>query len=151
VTARPALVCPRDGAAFVPERVQRIEVDRCPVCRGFWLDAHELGELEAARASEHARRGTVDYAQRASELRCPVCARPLTAFNYRAHNVELDMCEDEHGYWLDAGEEREVLAVLQERARGILRIPSAEAAWHRARKGGAGGGLFDRVRWFFDR
>lgn len=149
--ATTALACPRDGTALVAERVQGIEVDRCPACRGLWLDAHELGELEATRTDDDTRRGMVDYARRDSDLRCPVCGKAMAAFNYRAHNLELDTCDDEHGYWLDAGEDREVLAVLQARARGLRRIPAAEAAWHNARRGGRGGGMMGRVRRFLGR
>lgn len=145
------LACPRDGGTLVAERVQGIDVDRCPNCRGLWLDAHELDELEAKHADETTRRATVDYARRPSGLACPVCGRAMTAFNYRAHNVELDTCDDEHGYWLDAGEDREVLAVLQARGRGLRRVPGAEAAWHAARRRSGGGGLLGSLRRFFGR
>lgn len=145
--------CPRDGSVLAAERMHGIEVERCPSCRGVWLDAHELGELEAKRADEETRRGMVGYAQRASELRCPACGNAMTAFNYRGHHLELDTCDDEHGYWLDAGEDREVLAVIEARRRGLRRVPAAEAAWHAARRGGRGdgGGLMGGLRRFFGR
>jgi Zn-finger nucleic acid-binding protein len=146
---QPTLTCPRDGTLLSDDRVQGVHVDRCATCRGIWLDPHELDELEAAGVDEDTRRGTVEFAQRPSELSCPVCGRAMRAFNYRAHNVELEIC-DEHGYWLDHGEDRHVNDVLQERRRSLSRIPSAEAAWHRTRQGG-GGGITDRIRRFFGR
>ena len=141
------LTCPRDGTPLVTEDVYGVAADRCGQCRGLWLDEPELGELESVRAHEDARRGMVDYAQRPSELACPVCGQPMTAFNYRAHNLELERCE-EHGYWLDAGEDRRVLDIVQERARSLGRVSSAEAAWQEARRGGGrtGGGFLGGIR-----
>ena len=53
----------------------------------------------------------------------------MKAFNYRAYNLELDTCPEEHGYWLDSGEEGRVRDIISERVRGLQRSASAEAAW----------------------
>jgi hypothetical protein len=72
----------------------------------------------------------------------------MTSFNYRAYNLELDACESDHGWWLDAGEEARVRDVIQERVKGLSRAASAEAAWGKFLGGlrGGGGGLFRRRR-----
>jgi Zn-finger nucleic acid-binding protein len=115
---------------MVVEQHQGIEVDRCPQCNGRWLDHHELDQLEAATApSEGDRRATIEYAKRESELNCPVCGKRMRAFNYRAYNLELDTCEDEHGFWLDAGEEGRVRDIMEERVQGLERSATAEEAW----------------------
>lgn len=33
--------CPKDGADLVTEDYQGVQIDRCPECRGMWLDAGE--------------------------------------------------------------------------------------------------------------
>lgn len=121
--------CPRGHGALIVEHHAGIEVDRCETCGGRWLDAHELDALEATVAHEDARRGMVAYARRPSELRCPVCGRPMVAFNYRANNLELDTCPDEHGYWLDAGESDRVRDLVEQRVRDLDRAATAEASW----------------------
>jgi len=122
--------CPRDGAELVAEQHRDIEVDRCPQCSGRWLDHHELDQLEATVApEEHDRRATLEYAKRPSELSCPVCGKQMRAFNYRAYNLEIDTCEDEHGFWLDAGEEGRLRDIMAERVRGLERASSAEESW----------------------
>lgn len=73
----------------------------------------------------------------------------MNAFNYRAHNLELDMCVD-HGYWLDAGEDKRVLDLIEARARDLRRISRAEAGWQNVR-GGGGGGFLGSLRRFFGR
>ena len=143
------LACPRDATILTAERVEGIDADRCPSCLGLWLDHDELDALEARRADEEARRGTVVFAERPSELPCPICGQPMHAFNYRAYNLELETCAD-HGFWLDAGENRRVLDVIEQRRRDLRRVPGAEAAWRAARRGG-GGGMMDRVRRFLGR
>ena len=144
--------CPRDGTDLVEERMHGIEVDHCHTCNGRWLDHHELDELEATRASEDERRGTIRFSDRESELRCPVCGEPMAAFNYRAYDLELDTCRAEHGFWLDAGEEGQVRDIIDERVRDLKRSASAEVAWGdflNGLGGRGGGGAWDSVRRFF--
>jgi len=141
--------CPREGTELVVEREYHgIEVDRCPSCNGRWLDHEELDHLEATVPSTpEERRATVKYAERQSELACPKCGGTMTAFNYRAYNLELDACEKGHGWWLDAGEEARVREIIQERVKGLARAASAEVAWGRFLGGLRGGrGLFGRRR-----
>jgi Zn-finger nucleic acid-binding protein len=147
--------CPRDDTDLADERMHGIEVDHCPTCNGRWLGHTELDRLEATRASdEDHRRGTIDYAQRESDLDCPVCGECMTAFNYRGYGLELDTCHQEHGFWLDAGEEGRVRDIIDERVRGLRRARSAEAAWGDfldGLRGGSGGSgsPWDSVRRFF--
>jgi Zn-finger nucleic acid-binding protein len=142
--------CPRDGSALVAEHHAGIEVDRCPQCNGRWLDHHELNELEATVAPDaDDRRAMIEYAKRPSELTCPACAKPMRAFNYRAYNLELDTCEDEHGFWLDAGEERSLSDVMVERVRGLARAASAQEAWSRSRGRGSRRSVWNRIKGMF--
>jgi len=124
------MLCPRDNTELLVETHDGIEVDRCGTCNGRWLDHHELDQLEATVPSTEAdRRATVQYARRQSELKCPVCSQPMVAFNYRAYNVEIDTCKDEHGFWLDSGEDGNVRDVIAERVRDLQRAADAEASW----------------------
>lgn len=121
--------CPRDGAELKIEHHKGIEVDHCPTCNGRWLDHDELDMLEATVADEATRRATIEYAKRQSDLKCPKCDKTMRAFNYRAYNLEIDTCEDEHGFWLDAGEEGKVRDIMEERVQGLERAASAEESW----------------------
>lgn len=123
--------CPRDGTELHTETFKDIEVERCSECNGRWLENDELSDLEATAATEDQRSGTIEYAKQESELLCPVCNKTMVAFNYRAYNLQLDTCEGQHGYWLDAGEEGRVRDVVEERVRGLTRAASAEEAWGR--------------------
>jgi len=143
--------CPRDETELSIEQHHGIEVDHCPTCNGRWLDHHELDHLEATVTANAADRfATIQYARRASELTCPVCAKPMTAFNYRAYNLELDTCSEQHGFWLDAGEDGRVRDIIEERIRGLQRSASAEAAWggflDGLHGGGRGNSIWNRIK-----
>lgn len=142
--------CPRDQVELQIEKHHGIEVDRCPDCSGRWLDHEELDRLEATVPStEEERVATIQYAQRDSDLACPKCDKPMRSFNYRAYDLELDVCEDQHGFWLDAGEDGRVRDIIEERIKGIKRAGNAEAGWDRFLDGlagkGRGGSLWDRL------
>jgi Zn-finger nucleic acid-binding protein len=124
--------CPRCHADLVPEQEYHgIVVDRCPSCDGRWLDLDELDQLEATVPSTpEERRATIRYEERRSDLHCPVCGKEMTAFDYRAYNLELDTCDD-HGFWLDAGEEARVREIIAERVHDLARAASAEESWGR--------------------
>jgi Zn-finger nucleic acid-binding protein len=141
--------CPRCNIALRIESHAGIEVDHCPDCNGRWLDHHELDHLEATAAHEQARRGMIQYAKRESELDCPVCGKRMVAFNYRANPLELDTCEAEHGFWLDAGEEGRVKDLIEERVRGLARASSAEESWGQFLKGVGNKSIWDQVGGFF--
>ena len=122
--------CPRGHGPLTVEHHQGIEVDHCGVCNGRWLDHHELEILESKAAPDPSdRRGMIEYAKRQSELNCPVCGKRMTSFNYRANPLELDYCDDEHGYWLDAGEDKGVQDMVEQRVRDLYRAASAEESW----------------------
>jgi Zn-finger nucleic acid-binding protein len=141
--------CPRDHTPLIEEHTHGIEVDHCPRCNGRWLDHHELDQLEATKAKDADHRtGMIEYSRRESDLNCPVCGEPMVAFNYRAYNLELDTCEQEHGFWLDAGEEGQVRDIIDDRVRGRNRAAKAEQAWGDFLDG-VGGGMWDNVRGFF--
>lgn len=141
--------CPRCQVELAIEHHADIEVDHCPRCNGRWLDHHELDVLESRSAAEDSRRGMIEYAKRDSELNCPACGKRMVAFNYRANPLELDVCEDQHGYWLDAGEEGRVRDLIDERVRDLNRAASAEQSWSGFLDGlggrGGRGGISD---WF---
>ena len=130
--------CPRDDTPLATQTLLGIDVDQCPSCNGRWLDFHELDQLESTVAStEEERRATIEFGEHKGDLKCPVCGQRMTAFNYRAYNLELDVCPQDHGYWLDAGEDGRVRDIIAERVRGLARSASAEAAW---------GGFLGRIR-----
>jgi Zn-finger nucleic acid-binding protein len=143
--------CPRDSSELKPGDEHSIAVERCPTCGGDWYQFAELAQLEASVVKDQdVLAGTIEYGKRESSLACPACGKKMVAFDYRAHNLELDACPDEHGFWLDSGEADRVREIMRERIADLQRSASAEQAWNRDRESGfRGSGLIGRVRNLF--
>ena len=121
--------CPRDNAELKVEKHKGIEVDRCPVCSGMWLDYGELDELEDTAFDKDEMKGSLMFRSFDGELACPKCQGRMQRFNYRAYDLELDFCEHEHGVWLDAGEEKRVVEIMTQRIKDLNRKSKAEGEW----------------------
>ncbi len=143
------MLCPRCNAELQIEHHHGIEVDHCPSCNGRWLDHRELDQLEATVATDEERRATIVYSPRPSEISCPKCGKRMTAFNYRAYNLEIDTCEEEHGFWLDAGEEGRVRDIVEERVRGLARSASAERSWDKFLDSVGRKSVWDQIKGIF--
>ena len=119
--------CPRCKAELVVEDYQGIEVDRCPNNEGMWLDHGELDQLEDTVFDEDKLKGSLMLRSFEGKLECPKCDKSMQRFYYRAYNLELDFCEDGHGWWLDTGEERRVLELMEQRIKDLDRKAKAES------------------------
>ena len=123
--------CPRCNIALKLEKYRGIEVDKCSGCEGMWLDHPELGELEDKVFDEGLVKGTMRFTSNSGDLLCPTCGKHMHWFRYRHYNLELDFCEEEHGFWLDKGEEKRVLEIMEQRSKDLKRSASAEVEWNK--------------------
>ena len=107
-----------------------IEVESCPNCRGMWLDSNELDKLEDVVFDDDTHKGSLVHFQSNTNYPCPHCGTSLDEFQYRLNDLKLDYCAtNDHGFWLDAGEDERVMSIMQQRAGDIQRKVDAEAAW----------------------
>ena len=121
--------CPRCNCELAVENYRGIEVDRCPNCGGMWLDYGELDQLEDTVLDKDKLKGSLMLRSFQRELACPKCGGRMQRFYYRANKLELDFCEEGHGWWLDADEERRVLELMEQRIKDLDRKAKAEAEW----------------------
>ena len=122
--------CPRCHVDLKVEQHKGIEIDRCPRCEGLWLDHPELDQLEDTAFDKDNLKGMMEYNPRPSDINCPKCGARMTTFNYRAYNLPIDTCNDEHGYWLDKGEDKKVIELMKQRIKDLSRSAKAEADWY---------------------
>ncbi len=123
--------CPRCGSILKVAKHKGIEVDRCVSCEGMWLDYPELDQLEDTVLDADEQKGSMITRPGESELTCPKCQGPMQQFRYRYNELWLDVCAAEHGFWLDKGEEKRVLELMDQRTKDLKRIPRAEEDWAR--------------------
>lgn len=112
-----------------------IEVESCPTCRGMWLDAHELDQLEDTAFDDDHHKGSLVHFQSKTLYPCPHCGNGLDEFQYRLYDLKLDYCATNgHGFWLDAGEDERVMEIMRQRAKDIQRKLDAEIIWKQTLK-----------------
>ena len=143
------LKCPRCEANLELEKHKGLDVDRCPECKGMWLDHHELGHLEDTVVEAGFAKGTMWMRSFGSDLVCPRCSEHMNWFRYRRFDLEIDHCPQEHGFWLDAGEERRVLEIMEQRKSDLKRSVSAQQQWDKFLNGVGHDSFFDKVKRFF--
>lgn len=107
-------MCPRCAEAMVAFELEGVEIDRCIVCRGTWLDAGELetiSKLSGASTGELGRALAFPADGDRVALGCPRCPQRLRERRIgRNGKVVLDHCPSGHGLWFDRGE---LFAVLR--------------------------------------
>jgi len=122
--------CPKCATKLVKKSYKGImEVDSCPNCRGMWLDFDELDRLEDVTFDQDEYKGSLLHRETETDFPCPHCEDHLQEFQYRLYDLKLDYCENEHGFWLDAGEDVRVMGIMATRAAEIQRKVDAESEW----------------------
>ena len=121
--------CPRCNSGLKTEKYKGIEVDKCISCEGMWLDYPELDQLEDTALDEDELKGSMFSRETGSEITCPRCHGGMQQFRYRYNELWLDVCEAEHGFWLDKGEEKRVIELMEQRIKDLKRSTSAEQDW----------------------
>ena len=104
------MFCPKcENAELEKQQVMQLEIERCPSCHGYWLDAHELERIVAAppkKLIREDRRLQTKPSDKTSGLKCPRCggATLIKLNSLLRPGTILDSCTVCHGTWLDAGE-----------------------------------------------
>jgi Zn-finger nucleic acid-binding protein len=129
------LQCPKCGSALKAAVRHKVDVQECVSCHGMWIAPQAFAQLENQdfALDEHAK-GTLVFSSTPTSAKCPECARPLQRFNYRLYDLELEYCDAQHGFWLDAGEDTRVLELMKKTQANIDRDMTAEDRWASALK-----------------
>ncbi len=101
-------------------------VDVCHECSGVWFDKNELEESLRLTPRELALPDEAKLTIR----RCPACAACLYQFDYPKTYVEIDLCIECQGIWLDAGEVKELATVRAYIEHEIKTIESLKPPAH---------------------
>lgn len=122
--------CPHCNTDLVKAKRDGLDVDLCPSCQGMWLSRQELEQLEdeAFDFGDNVK-GSLMLGSDATTFPCPQCAKPMREFGYRLFDLALDYCPDGHGYWLDADEDKRVLALMAKEEEDLERKTLAEERW----------------------
>ncbi len=139
--------CPDCSAELVQKVRDGVEMEVCPSCQGMWLSRQELAQLEDEVFDfGDDEKGSLMLGFTPSTRKCPQCGNPMKTFEYRFYNLEMDFCEQQHGYWLEADEDKRVLALMKEEEKNLGRKVLAEDRFASHLQFLRSGSFMDRIR-----
>ena len=139
--------CPNCDAELVQKKRDGVEMEVCPSCDGMWLSAQELTQLEDKVFDfGDDEKGSLMLGSTPTTRKCPECGKPMKAFQYRLFDLEMDFCEDQHGYWLEADEDQRVLALMKEEEKNLGRTVLAQDRFAAHLQYLRSGSVMDRLR-----
>lgn len=104
--------CPKCSGAMESVTHAGTTVDRCTSCGGIWFDAFEAEELIDTEGGKSVDTGsTVKGWQmnRIRDINCPHCGEQMqTVSDVKESLVTFEVCAKCHGYYMDAGEFRDI-------------------------------------------
>jgi hypothetical protein len=142
--------CPICKTDLVPAKRHGIDVEFCQTCQGMWLSARELEQLEDEVFDfGDGEKGTLAFNPTLSDRPCPQCGKMLKTFDYRFYDLQMDFCEDGHGYWLDKDEDARVLECMKKEEANFERTELQEAHWGARLHAMRTGKFIDKIRSLF--
>lgn len=141
--------CPKCKNDLVASTRHGIEVDYCKLCKGMWLDYQELDQLEDKAFDLDDLKGTVIFRSTPTTTICPRCKKLLKKFKYRLYDLQLEFCEEKHGFWLDEKEEERVLEIMVKSVKDLERKFNAEDKWADIMKRMRSPSFFNKLRNLF--
>ena len=139
--------CPDCNAELVQKTRDGVEMEICPSCQGMWLSRQELAELEDEVFDfGDDEKGSLMLGSTSTTRKCPQCGNLMKRFEYRFYDLEMDFCEQQHGYWLDADEDKRVLALMKEEEKNLGRKVLAEDRFASHLRFLRSGSFLDRIR-----
>lgn len=109
--------CPNCSAELVAVERQKVELDWCPECRGFWFDGGELRLLGMTLDTASAVSNFSDFSDLPAApspenpRRCPRCRGKMDKI-LAGDDALIDRCPSGDGLWFDKGELGQVLGRL---------------------------------------
>ncbi len=108
--------CPVDSRNLDEIKYEGVAVDHCGSCGGVWLDAKELETIQETRIMDFsealskpenlvAAAFSMAKSGRERDYQCVRCDAVLIKREYGyASQIQVDVCPEGHGMWLDHGE-----------------------------------------------
>ncbi len=105
-----ARICPKctDYAELAPVTVEdggaSVTIERCPKCRGAWLDWDELGPAHQLRAIVPGLSSGASVMRDHQSGNCPACSPSRALVRVDVNAFGVDRCGECEGMWFDGGE-----------------------------------------------
>jgi Zn-finger nucleic acid-binding protein len=140
--------CTKCGGEFQTKQLKGIEIDQCSGCQSIWLDYNELDQLEDTVWDHDELKGSLFFGTKPSTIHCPKCGIIMQKINYRFYDLELEICPDSCGFYLDVNEEKRVLELIEKEKKATKRKIKAEEEWVNSLKRMKSSSFFGKLKSF---
>lgn len=115
------MICPNcKNKELQPLQIGNITIDNCADCKGSWFDYAELDKIKDFKISD-ANWFDVDlfsdetkFSTSNSDKLCPKDNHSLFTLKYANSEVEVDVCKECKGIWLDKGEFENLMKYVED-------------------------------------
>jgi len=143
--------CTKCNGEFKTENFKGIEIDRCVSCKSIWLDYDELDQLEDTVWDHDESKGSLFFGTQPSTIKCPKCGTEMKKINYRFYDLELEICPNSCGFYLDVDEELRILELMEKDKKAFKRKTEAEDEWAHSLHRMRGKSVLDKLKSFLKR
>jgi len=111
--------CPKCSAGLKDFSSQDLKLARCFSCHGIWFDKNELKKVIDERDTDLSWMHIDLWSEKEKfgaaygKKLCPKCKKAMAALKYDKSEVEVDVCADCGGAWLDSGEFTKIVDFLE--------------------------------------
>ena len=138
--------CIKDGLKLKSSKTSGHPSMRCQKCDGVWLTSETMHAIEDTVFDGRLEKGQMQYGTHLTDHSCPHCGEFMNRFRYRGHNLEIESCPNDVGFWLDNGEDRKIKEVMKERTKGLKRSIGAQQQWHALRRSNHRSSFIERLK-----
>jgi Zn-finger nucleic acid-binding protein len=140
--------CTKCGGEFKTKELKSIEIDQCLSCQSIWLDNSELDQLEDSVWDQDGLKGSLFFGTQPSEIHCPKCGIIMKKIKYRFYDLEIEICPNSCGFYLDANEEKRILELIENDKNSYKRKIKAEDEWASSLKSMKSKSFFNKLKSF---
>jgi len=103
-------------------KIGEVEIDSCPTCQGYWFDTDELRKAKDEKVQQakwfdfDLWKDEAKFKAAPSQRQCPVCGERLYRINYHESDIEIEVCKNHHGIWLNRGEFKKIIGYVKDKA-----------------------------------
>ena len=126
--------CPNCTGTLKPINYKGVSVDKCDSCHGIWFDFSEIDQLEDTEFAFDNLKNTMITRVKLGDQKCAKCQATMQKFYYRWEELELEVCPNNHGFWLDAGEEEKLLTFIDKFEKDLYVKLVGEEDWERRKR-----------------
>jgi Zn-finger nucleic acid-binding protein len=113
------MLCPKCNEQMEIQVIEGADIDVCTKCKGVWFDQDEMRQAKDQLEPDlnwmdfEIWKHTDKFKMSSTPVICPKCNDGMVTLDYDQTGVMVDYCPQCRGVWLDGGEFKKIIGVLE--------------------------------------